>query len=294
MMEALPVAAPCSVIILGHNGVRFSRLCLESLLKAEPRPGEVIFVNNGSTDGSSQMLQEMKAIYDRQGVNLTILKNEKNEGCSLARNQAWEKARYPFVVFLDNDTVLCSRDLFGKLCRCLEENSHVGAVSPKLIYPYLPHPIQCAGCDVNRFGRIEFRGRGAHRHNPEFTHTREVDLLISACLATHTRFLDTFGGFDEYFHPVQYEDLDLCMKIRKLDRTCYYLADAELYHFEGITTESFGKEVYRRNILEQAYKFRKRWAQQLRKFPVRKTDYHWLEDHELGLQQPLVLDLEVH
>jgi GT2 family glycosyltransferase len=173
----------------------------------------------------------------------------------------------------------------------MDADPKLGVLGPKMIYPYLPHTIQCAGCDLNPQGRIRFPGRGRDRLEPEYNEPLVVPVLISACWIMRREFLDTLGGLDEYFHPVQYEDLDFCMRVNQAGYYCKYTPAVEMYHFEGVTTASYGKKVYQRNIAEQSQKFKKRWVEEIRKRPKDDHDYRWLDDDELGLDPDLTLDL---
>jgi len=99
------------------------------------------------------------------------------------------------------------------------------------------------------------------------------------------------GYLDELFHPVQYEDLDLCLRVRESGFGVAYTPDVEMYHFEGITTASFGQTEYRRNIARNSLKFRERWHETIRTFEdeLPADDYRWLDREDLGLEP--VLDL---
>ncbi len=282
---------PCSIVILAHNGSRFTRICLESICKAQTVPQELIVVDNGSTDDTPSVLNAARQDVETAGITYIMLKNDENLGCSLARNLAWAKATQPYVVFMDNDTAVCTPDYLARLCRHMDDEPSLGVLGPKLIYPYIPHTIQCAGCMVNPMGRVRFRGRGKPRFHIAFSRTMVVPVLISACWIMRREFLDTLDGLDELFHPVQYEDLDFCMRVNQVGYHCAYTPEVEIYHFEGVTTESFGKKEYQRNIAAQSLKFKKRWRDVIKAFPPDHENYRWLDDRELGLDPKLILDL---
>ncbi|OVE77230.1 hypothetical protein BVX99_03140 [bacterium F16] len=289
----MPETSDVSIVILAHSGCEFTKTCLQSILDAAVHPKELIVVNNGATDDTASVLASFAGAFADTKVHYTILTNDHNMGCSKARNLGWEKATAPYVVFMDNDTVVCTKNYLETLVSEMEADPLLGVLGPKMIYPYMPHTIQCAGCAMNSKGRIRFRGRGADRYAPEYTVRISVPVLISACWIMRREFLETLGGLDEYFHPVQYEDLDFCMRVNQAGYYCAYTPDVEVYHFEGVTTASFGNKVYQKNIAAQSLKFKKRWIDEIRKIPEDPADYRWLGDSELGLDPELVLDLDM-
>ena len=117
--------------------------------------------------------------------------------------------------------------------------------------------------------------------------------LISACWMMRTDLRDSVGLLDELFHPVQYEDLDLCVRARLKGYEVAYTPDVEMYHFEGITTASFGQDEYKVNIARNSLKFRERYHELFRTFTdeLPAEEFRWLKRSELGLRPELDLAL---
>ena len=283
---------PCSIVILSHNGASFTEICLRQLLQCE-LPTELILCDNGSTDSIPEVFAKFKLQFEEVGVVVKVISNGENLGCSLARNIGWREATQPYVLFMDNDTAPKDYYYLSKLIQCMEENPGLGVLGPKMIYPYEPHQIQCAGVDITPQGRVIFRGRGEKISATEFNEFRKVPVLISACWIMHRHYLETLNGLDEYFHPVQYEDFDFCMRVNQNGDYCAYTPTVEIYHFEGKTTGSWGKKEYSHNIAAQSLKFRKRWHQEFKKYPKLEGEFRWLADEELGLNPSLVVNLDI-
>ena len=91
-------APKISVIIPVYNTEKYLRECLDSALGQTFKDIEVICVNDGSTDGSSQILEEYTAKDSR-----IFLIHQKNLGVSVARNVGLELARAEYILFLDSD-----------------------------------------------------------------------------------------------------------------------------------------------------------------------------------------------
>jgi GT2 family glycosyltransferase len=216
-------------------------------------------VDNGSTDGTPAWLSEFTAQAAARDVPVTVIENDDNIGCSTARNQGWQAATGNHVLFVDNDVALRSRDGLEQLSSHLEEGSGVAVAGPKLVYPFAPYDIQCAGVAVSPNGRIQFMGRGEARNDERFNVEREVQCLISACFLVARPALEAAGGFDEAFNPVEYEDLDLCYRIRASGQRCRYVPTVEMYHFESVTTAGTPSLPNTRLIIEHGLLFKKRW-----------------------------------
>jgi GT2 family glycosyltransferase len=283
--------ADCAIVILAHNGAPFTRHCLESILGAAVLPAELFLVDNASEDETPALLQEMAPRCRAAGIALSTWRNRENKGCSLARNEAWQDVRSTYTVFLDNDAAVCTRTWLERLLNAFRERPQLGILGPKLIYPYEPHPIQCAGVSINRFGRIAFRGRGNPRHDPRYDTYWPTWSLISACWMMRTDLRERVGTLDECFHPVQYEDLDLCIRARLAGFEVAYTPSVEMYHFEGITTAASGQKEYQRNIARNSLTFRARYHELFKTFTeeLPPAEYRWRQRDELGLTPTLDL-----
>jgi GT2 family glycosyltransferase len=283
----------CSIVILAHNGKDFTRTCLESVLRSADLPRELFLVDNASTDATPELVEAFAPLFRQQGVRFVTWRNRENKGCSLARNEAWEQATATWTLFMDNDTAVCTPDWLSRLQGYMTAHPDTALTGPKLIYPYRPHPVQCAGVSFNPLGRVCFRGRGDGRGAPPWAQDQSVHALISACWIMRTDLRDTVGMLDELFHPVQYEDLDLCLRARDQGWDVRYTPSVEIYHFEGITTASFGQKEYRRNIVRNSSRFRQRWQHCFPQLPpdpqIPGLEFRWLERDELGLEQELDL-----
>lgn len=281
-----------SIVMLAHNGVQFTRHALESILAADTLPWEMFLVDNFSDDGTPELIAEFSPRFQKAGIKFITWRNSENKGCSLARNEAWVKATSKYTVFMDNDAVVCTKNWLEQLIRVFDENPKMGILGAKMIYPYLPHKIQCAGVAISPLGRVAFRGRGADRYDPRYQELWQTWALISACWLMRTDLRDSVGLLDELFHPVQYEDLDLCVRAKLAGFEVAYCPSVEMFHFEGITTASFGKDEYAVNIARNSLKFRERYHKLFKTFTdtVPQEEYRWLKRSELGLLPELDLE----
>ena len=251
-----------SLITLSHNKLDCTRRCLSALITDSlcDESREMIVVDNGSTDGSKEWCDaELKEIGAKHGVPVKVIHNDSNIGCSYARNQAIAAAEGAYLVFVDNDVSPRTRAWMPKLRQLLDSGNDIGMVGPKMVYTWRPHPIQCAGVGISRRGHVCFRGRGEPIDTLRFNEQREVQCLISACLMIPARLIEAYGGFDEAFHPVQFEDFDLCYRLREAGYRALYTPAVEMYHFESVTTQGTPTVRNQAVVIRNGLLFQKRW-----------------------------------
>lgn len=251
-----------SLITLSYNKLRCTQRCLSALITDSQvdGPWEMIVVDNGSSDGSGAWCDtDLVSLGAAHGVPVTVLHNTGNPGCSLARNQAVERARGRFLVFVDNDVTPRTRRWMPGLRAALDAVPEAGMTGAKMVYPWQPYPIQCAGVGISKRGHVCFRGRGEPDDDPRFCRRETVQCLISACLMIPADLFRRHGGFDELFHPVQFEDFDLVYRLREAGYQAVYEPAVEMYHFESVTTQ--GTPTVRNSavVVRNGLLFQKRW-----------------------------------
>lgn len=249
-----------SIVTLTHNKLAVSQRCLPTLFKTRGKSTwDLVIVDNGSTDGTVEWLDQFQADARRHGASVTLIKNRDNVGCSTARNQGIEAAQGDYVAFIDNDVAVRSSQWIDQFVAVFHATPAVGIVGPKLVYPTPPHNIQCAGVGISQRGRVQFRGRGEPRNAPEFNQQIPVQTLISACFMVRRDLLTQYGGFDEAFNPVEFEDFDLCYRIREKQWLAIYEPAVEMYHLESVTTQGTASLPNTALIIRNGLEFKRRW-----------------------------------
>ena len=249
-----------SIVILTHNNLARTQRCLSDLVAfTDCRDYELIVVDNGSADGTAEWQRDTFApLCKNRGVMLKRLRNSTNIGCSPARNQGIDAADGGLCVFLDNDVSPRTTRWLQGLEAALEPG--VGMVGPKMVYPSRPHRIQCAGVGVSKRGNVMFLGRGEEIGAPPFNTPADVQALISACLLVPKKLLAEHGGFDPLFHPVQFEDFDLCYRLRGRGFRARCAPGVEMYHFESSTTRGVSGARNAAAVIRNGLAFKQRWA----------------------------------
>ncbi len=128
--QAAPNILKVSVIIPLYNQKAFVKDAIDSAL-SQFETGEVIVVDDGSTDGGGDLVQELALDSERLHV-LTHTDNAR-KGVGASRNLAMEVARFPFLAFLDADDYMLP-DRFAYTRRLFEQSPEADAVAEALGY----------------------------------------------------------------------------------------------------------------------------------------------------------------
>lgn len=105
-----------SIIIPVFNTVKYINACLDSVLEQTYPNIEIIVIDDGSTDGSSEVLQE----YAGEHSNIIIYMHQKNQGLSAARNTGMELAKGEYIYFLDSDDLIDSSMMSTLVTLCVK------------------------------------------------------------------------------------------------------------------------------------------------------------------------------
>lgn len=217
-----------SVVIPVCDSCFYTRLCLGALeqLAAEAPPFEVIVVDNGSTDGTPELLERFASRFAPQA--LRIVRHATNQGFARGCNSGAAAARTDRLLFLNNDVVLEPGSM-GAMLSLAGTTADWGAIGARLLYP--DGTLQHAGIGFDRDGRPGHRFRGHPADLERALVSGELQAVTGACLLVDGPLFQALGGFDERFRN-SFEDVDLCLRIREAGRRVLYCAEAVGYHFE--------------------------------------------------------------
>ena len=243
ILAAIPELYPLvSIVIVTHNNLAFSRMCLESVRKNTAYPNcEVIVVDNGSTDGTREMLNEMA----RSHPGLTVIGNEGNRGFAAACNQGLHRARGWVLCLLNNDTVVAPGWL-SSMVRVLRNDRRAGLVGPVSNAVGNEARVQVGYTDVEAMPAWAARWSAEHQGE-----VLELPMLALFCAAMRREVWEQIGDLDERFELGMFEDDDYCRRIHQAGLKTLCLREAFVHHWQRATFRLLGdkafQQIYERN-----------------------------------------------
>ena len=239
-----------SIVLVCWNNKDYLEPCLNSLYDGGlQRSFDVVVVDNGSTDGSQIMLR-------RDFPEIKIIQNNHNMGLARACNQGIEATDSPYILLLNNDTLVNGASL-DALVDFLDNNPAVGAVGGKLLNE--DGTFQAGYAEFSSL-REEFLiatgigdriwGGYPSHCDADIKEPMPVGWLSSACLLLRRAALDAVGLLDEYYF-IYGDEADLQYRLQQAGWQVYYLPTSTTLHFGGRSMNRWGrrKMVYRGKML---------------------------------------------
>ena len=220
-----------SIIIVSYNGLHENTVpCLESILKKTTYSDhEIIVVDNNSTDGTQDYLQQLVTHYH----SLKLVLNKSNRGFAGGNNDGIKVSNGNFLILLNNDTLVTDGWL-EKLLLPLREDKKIGMVGP-------------VSNSVGNEQLIFTKGKTPEEIIDEgYTWSRmsggdnfEVGMLGFFCVAMRRELIEIVGSLDENFGLGYFEDDDYCIRVKNAGYKLVCLEDVFIYHGGG---KSFNKQ----------------------------------------------------
>lgn len=237
-----------SVVIPNYNGEKYIKKCLDSLMVQSLKPDEIIVVDNNSTDGSLELLNN--DFRDK----ICIIALEKNTGFSVAVNKGIKASKGEFVVLLNNDTEL-DKDWLKELHSVIQKDNKIFSCCSKMIRYDNRNIIDDAGDEYSILGWSFKRGDG--KSIKYYQDTEEVFSSCAGAAIYRKTILDEIGYFDEKFFAYL-EDIDISYRARSFGYKNYYAHKAKVYHIGSATSgsrhNSFKVRLAARNNIFLIYK----------------------------------------
>jgi len=225
-----------STVILSYNSVSPIKRCLDELLSALSKfneESEVFIVDNGSKDGSVELIKQYENKYQKSQPELIKpIIFSKNTGTTYSRNVALKKAKGKFILILDSDAYI-NYNAIKHLIEYLETHTDVGITVPRLLYSNGNFQLSCDVFPtlIHKLKRFLFLKKiESMPHELQSTNVpTNVDYAISACWMLSRDAVVKTGLFDEkiFYSP---EDVDYCLRVWESGYKITYLPYAEVIH----------------------------------------------------------------
>ncbi len=255
-----------SVIIPTRDNVAFLKRCVESVERLTAyRNYELLIIDNNSRD--PETIEYLASIPHR------VIPFRERFNYSRINNFAVSRAEGEYVLLLNDDTEVISG---GWLEAMLEhaQRPEVGAVGARLLYP--DGRIQHAGVIVG-IGSPWEPGVAMHSHqffssdSPGYAGTlmttTNYSAVTAACMLFRKSLFEELGALEEENLPIQFNDVELCLRMREQGYYIVYTPYAELYHHESVTRGYFSGD-----RTENLY-MRERWGEAMDKDPYYNPNF---------------------
>ncbi len=215
-----------SIIIVNWNGLKYLKNCFESLINSNYKNHEIVFVDNGSTDGSIEFVMNNYPYT-------IIIENKENMGFAEANNQGVNASSGEYILFLNNDTIVTENFLI-ELANILEDNINIGACQSKTLLMDNPHILDATGSFMTPTGFLSHDGI-CEVDTGQYNQTREIFSAKGVCMLVRRSVLNEVGVFDKDFFAY-FEETDLCWRIWLAGYKIFFVPDSVIYHKMGGTT----------------------------------------------------------
>ncbi len=226
-----------SLVIAVYNQVQCTKPCLESIARCTPLPHEMILVDNGSTDGTKELLATVKA---------TAITNASNLGCARAWNQGIRASKGDVVGILNNDIVVTPGWLEGLLAY-MDRTGHA-LVSPAAREGPLDYDLDSYAREYTR------RCAGAVRTGEAY----------APCMLIRREVFDRIGLFDEEFIRGGGEDIDFFWRMKAAGYSIGMTGSVLIHHIGMVTQDAIKKTESKTYVIENVACFQRKWKRTMR------------------------------
>lgn len=184
-------------------------------------------------------------LFRLYGVPFRLATLSANGGFSVANNLGASLGGARMLLLLNSDILPAESGWLSRMVRFYDSNPAIGALAPKLLYE--DDSIQHAGLYFDRppgapVWSNEHYYKGLHRTFAKANVASSVPAVTGACLLISAELFRSLGGLTGLYIRGDYEDSDLCLRLRDMGREAWYLPDVELYHLEGQSYPSQERE----------------------------------------------------
>jgi N-acetylglucosaminyl-diphospho-decaprenol L-rhamnosyltransferase len=225
-----------SLVIPVYNQLMHTMQCVESIHRVSDHPGEVVIIDNASTDGTTEYLK---------GLDVFVIHNSTNLGCAKAWNQGIRASHGDVVGILNNDIVVTPGWLSGVL-----------------------NFMERTGCDIvspaMREGPLDYE---LHKYAESFTASCRRAMrrgLLGACMFIRRTVFDRVGLFDEAFTYGGCEDIDFLWRAQNAGIRAAVTGEAFIHHFGMVTQRAVKRQDSNTYPVHNLEYFCQKWGRTVR------------------------------
>ena len=223
----------CDIVIPVWNQPELTRRCLESVEANTPERVRLLLIDNGSEEGTREVLKHFKQTSVKP---VEILRNEQNLGFIKAVNQGIRASTAPWVCLLNNDTVVHPGWL-REMVEAAESYPRIGLLNPS---------SNTLGSDPNKL-------------SPGWV---ELPTAVGFCLLARKSLFDQIGLLDERYGMGNFDDDDLSRRVRQAGYICARACNAYVHHEEKASFRNLPD--WEKEFERNRAKFEQKWGRRFR------------------------------
>lgn len=265
----LPPRPRCSVVVPLYGRLDFMMYQMALLSEAGLARDELVYVLD-QPDRKTEFLNLARSCHRRFAMPARLVLPPENLGFAGASNAGMIAGTGDYVCFLNSDVVPITGNWLDKLVAAMEADPGIGILGAQLLFE--DGTLQHGGMAVQRlasFGNMPFPYHpGKGRLPATGDAVRDVPLVTGALMLMRRTLAEELGGFDTDYVVGDFEDADLCMKVRARGLRCAVHDGVRLYHLER-QSQGSAAQAWRQNLtLVNACTFAERWDAALTDVPV--------------------------
>jgi len=240
-----------AIVILNWNGDKYLRKFLPSVFEhTDLEDAEVVVADNGSTDGSVEMLR-------KEFPKTRIICLDKNYGFAEGYNLALKQVDAKYFVLLNSD-VEVTKNWLAPMLEVMDSDPTIGAAMPKIRSYHHPENFEYAGAAggfIDKFGYPFCRGRilnSLEADHGQYDSVIDVFWATGACMFVSADSFWKVGGLDGLFFA-HMEEIDICWRLKNYGYRVVCVPTVSVYHVGGGTLPNNNPKKlylnYRNNLL---------------------------------------------
>ena len=250
-----------SILIPNYEHLKELKTCLDSIFAKTTWPNyEIVIVENNSTS------REIFAYYERiqrEHANVRVVTWEGTFNYSAVNNYGVQFCTGEYLLLLNNDTKVVTPGWIEEMLM-FAQRSDVGAVGAMLYYPdkKIQHAGVCLGLGGvagHYFQHVNKRNLG---YKGRLLYPQNMSAVTAVCMLLRREVWDKVGGLDEDW-AMAFNDVDLCMRIRKAGYLIVWTPFAELIQYESKSRGTEDTPEKQKRFEGEVLRFQSRWAKEL-------------------------------
>lgn len=273
-----------SVLIPNKDHIVDLSRCITSILeKSTYRNIEIIIIENNSVE--KETFEYYKSLEKYDNIKVVTYKSNGKFNYSAINNFGVTHTKGEHLLFLNNDIEIISENWLEEMLM-YSQREDVGAVGAKLYYPN--NTIQHAGVILGLGGVAghshKYFDRKSNGYFARCVLQQNLSAVTAACLMMKKDMFNEINGFDETFE-VAFNDVDLCMRIRKSGYLIVWTPYSEAYHYESISRGYEDTPEKQARFNGEIIRFKTRWGKQLEEGDPYYNPNLTLEREDFSLKQ---------